>query len=69
MPVEVITEEALGAEPHDQVRAWYRAATGAEPPPNDVKQSAGLQIAARVWRKLPLGVTRFMGPRLIKHFS
>ena len=48
---------------------WYRAATGGGPPPWDVKQSARLKPAARVWRKLPLAVTRFMGPRLVKHFS
>ena len=48
---------------------WYRAAPGGGPLPEDVKQSAKLELAARVWRKLPLAVTRFMGPRLVKHFS
>ena len=53
----------------EQPLFWYRAGAGGQAPPAGVQESSKMQLASRIWRHLPLAVTKAVGPRLLKHLS
>jgi FemAB-related protein (PEP-CTERM system-associated) len=65
-----------GSGPHRFKKQWgasptrlhweYLLAPGAEPPRAGTDDPR-FQLAIRVWRRLPLGVTRLLGPPIVRH--
>jgi len=57
-----------GAQPAPLL--WTRISMGKEPAPcPDKKESSGRDKAADLWRKLPLSVANFLGPKIRKYIS
>ncbi len=48
---------------------WYVLSTVGAPPEPEDSPAERFKPAARCWSKLPLAVTRFLGPRIRKHIS
>jgi len=60
-------KEQWGAVP--QPLYWHYISLDGRAPNPDVARSTGMQTAAQCWRRLPLSVTRIIGPRIRKHIS
>jgi serine/alanine adding enzyme len=48
---------------------WYVLFVDGAAPRSEQSPAARFELAARVWSKLPVAVTRFLGPRIRKHIS
>jgi hypothetical protein len=48
---------------------WHCISLDGRPPTAERTGEVQLRMAARCWRKLPVGVTKIIGPRIRKHIS
>jgi len=60
-------KEQWGAEPVPLY--WYYISLDGKPPNPESAQKKRFEIAAHFWRKLPVVVTKLVGPRIRKHIS
>lgn len=48
---------------------WYLISPDGKPPDPDSSEAERFKLAARCWSKLPIAVTKVVGPRIRKHIS
>ncbi|MFQ5845881.1 MAG: GNAT family N-acetyltransferase, partial [Planctomycetota bacterium] len=48
---------------------WHRATTSGARPPEGYRRDPRLRLASRIWRRLPLALTRRAGHLLMRHLS